>query len=158
MSNGRVSVPATARPGAELTVVARVGARTVRQALHVVEPGPHPLAGYWSQQDSAECTGGAGGPKPEPIRELILRTDSLFSLTAVPFETRRDYWGRYSFQPATNTLRFIVDTGNDAPQDADLDGRATVQGDTLRLEGFWLGDAGHDRAGRTCTYVFTRRH
>jgi hypothetical protein len=33
-----------------------------------------------------------------------------------------------------------------------------VQGNRLTLSGFWLGDARQERAGRTCTYVFTRQH
>jgi hypothetical protein len=141
-------------------LVARVGADSVRQTVHVIDPRPNPLAGFWSQAgtDSAECAGGAAGqPRPEPVRELIIREDSMFSLTAVPFETRRDYWGTYSADGSTGALRFRVDGGNDDVGDLDLDGRASVEGGKLRLEGFWLGDPARPRAGRTCTYVFTRR-
>lgn len=157
VSHGKLFVPAKARPGSEFTLVARVGRRTARQTVRVVDPRPNPLAGYWSQADSAECTGGAVGPRPEPIRELIIRRDSTFSLTAVPFETRRDYWGAYSYDASTGALRFRVEHGNDEPRDGGLEGVARVDGNRLRLEGFWLGDPVQERGGRTCAYVFTRR-
>jgi hypothetical protein len=89
--------------------------------------------------------------------ELIFRRDSAFSLTAVPFETRRDYWGRYSYDESSGALRLMVENANQERGDLALEGTARVLGDELRLEGFWLGDARYNRGGRTCAYVFTRR-
>jgi hypothetical protein len=157
--SGRLRAAASARVGSEFAVVARVGRDTARQTVHVVDPRPNPLAAYWTQADSAECTGGAAGqPRPEPIRELVFRRDSAFSLTAVPFESYRDYWGRYSFNARTGALRLRIEHGNRDVADGDFEGAARVQGNRLTLSGFWLGDARQERAGRTCTYVFTRQH
>ncbi|HSU14066.1 hypothetical protein [Longimicrobium sp.] len=155
-ARGRLTVPAAARPGSRFTLVARVGHDTARQTVNVVDARPNPLAANWSQADSARCTGGEGGPAPEPIRELILRRDSAFSLTAVPFESYRDYWGRYSYDAATGALHLRIEGGNHSPADGDLEGIARVEGGRLTMEGFWLGDPRQERGGRTCTYVFTR--
>ncbi|HEX8904776.1 MAG TPA: hypothetical protein VF771_08045 [Longimicrobiaceae bacterium] len=157
-ARGRLSVPAAARPGSRFAVVARMGRDTARQTVIVVDPRPNPLAASWRQAetDSATCTGGAASPAPEPIRELIFRRDSAFSLTAVPFESYRDYWGRYSYDSATGALRLRIEGDNHAPADGDLEGTARVSGNTLTMTGFWLGDPRQERAGRTCTYVFRR--
>lgn len=159
VSRGKLRASADARPGSEFTVKVRVGSRTARQTVHVVDPRPNPLAGYWNQPDSTSttCTGGEGMPRPERIRELILRRDSAFHLTAVLFESRRDYSGRYTVDDATGTLRLRVESDHPVRTDGDLEGTARVEGGTLRLEGFWLGDPRQERAGRTCTYIFNRQ-
>lgn len=159
VSRGRLHASSNARPGSEFTVKVRVGRRTARQTVRVVDPRPNPLAGYWNQPDSLSttCTGGEGLPRPERIRELILRRDSAFHVTAVLFESRRDYSGRYTMDGATGTLRLRVEREDRVRTDRDLDGIARVEGNTLRLEGFWLGDPRQERAGRTCTYVFNRQ-
>jgi hypothetical protein len=159
VERGRLYASPSARPGSQFIVKVRVGQRTARQTVHVVDPRPNPLAGYWSQPDSLSttCTGGEGMPRPERIRELILRRDSAFHLTAVLFESRRDYSGRYSVDDTTGTLRLRVESEHRVRTDGDLEGTARVEGGTLRLEGFWLGDPRQERAGRTCTYVFQRQ-
>jgi hypothetical protein len=159
VARGRLHASPNARPGSRFVVKVRVGQRTARQTVHVVDPRPNPLAGYWTQPDSSAttCTGGEGLPRPERIRELIVRRDSAFHLTAVLFESRRDYSGRYSMDDATGTLRLRVEREDRATTDRDLEGTARVEGGTLRLEGFWLGDPRQERAGRTCTYVFNRQ-
>ncbi|HYH83553.1 MAG TPA: hypothetical protein VEX86_27410 [Longimicrobium sp.] len=159
ISRGRVSAPASARPGSEFTLVARVGRHVARQQVHVVDPRPNPLASYWTQRDSANtsCTGGVGGPRPDRVRELLFRRDSAFSVTYVPWETRRDYWGTYSYNDSTGALRLRVESEARGLGELGLKGVARVEGDTLRLEGFWLGDPRQQRAGRTCTYVFARQ-
>jgi hypothetical protein len=158
VERGRVYASPTARPGSRFVVKVRVGRRTARQTVHVVDPRPNPLAGYWTQPDSSAttCTGGEGLPRPERIRELIVRRDSAFHLTAVLFESRRDYSGRYSVD-ATGALRLRVEREDRPGAERDLEGTARVEGGTLRLEGFWLGDPRQERAGRTCTYVFQRQ-
>ena len=159
VSRGRLYASPTARPGSEFTLKVRVGRRTASQTVRVVDPKPNPLAGYWNQPDSLSttCTGGEGLPRPERIRELILRRDSAFHVTAVLFESRRDYSGRYSVDDSTGTLRLRVESDHRVRTDGDLEGTVRVEGSTLRLEGFWLGDPRQERAGRTCTYVFNRQ-
>ncbi|HEX9938889.1 MAG TPA: hypothetical protein VGB15_17245 [Longimicrobium sp.] len=159
VARGRLYASPNARPGSQFVVKVRAGRRTARQTVHVVDPRPNPLAGYWTQPDSSAttCTGGEGLPRPERIRELIVRRDSAFHLTAVLFESRRDYSGRYRVDDATGTLRLRVESGHRVATEGGLEGKARVEGDTLRLEGFWLGDPRQERAGRTCTYVFQRQ-
>ncbi|HEU4557391.1 MAG TPA: hypothetical protein VFS20_06055 [Longimicrobium sp.] len=159
LSRGRLYASPNARPGSKFIVKVRVGRRTARQTVHVVDPKPNPLAGYWIQPDSTSttCTGGDGLSRPERIRELILRRDSAFHVTAVLFESRRDYSGRYVMDDATSSLRLLVESDHPVRRDGDLEGTARVEGNTLRLESFWLGDPRQERAGRTCTYVFNRQ-
>jgi len=155
--DGKLAAGASARPGSRFTLVARVGRSVARQAVNVVDPRPNPLAGYWSSDAPPSCGAGhEGAPAPQPIRELIIRRDSAFSLTATPFESYRDYWGRYS-AGAAGALRFTTEGGNAELGGLDLEGEARVEGGTLTLTGFWLAGSPGDRAGRTCTYIFTRR-
>ena len=106
------------------------------------------LIGRWSQRALEGCT------TSQPVRELEFTPQGRFSVTFVPFETYKDYWGTYSFDPATGAVRLTVEGGNNVPGRLDLEGRAQRSGDRLTLTGLFLGDAMGRPVEDACVYHF----
>ena len=154
-NRGRLYVTRYARPGETVVVSVDVGGRKVRQEVHVIDPNPNPLAGTWAQSGPAQCAG-ASDAAAEPVRELVIRRDGRFSLTYMPFETYKDYWGTYTYDRASGALVMDVVNGNSDPLGLDLAGTAQVANGRLTLRDVWLGRAGRGAAAPTCTYVFVK--
>jgi len=104
------------------------------------------IIGTWHQLD-AEC--GLG----QPVRELIFEADGRYSVTWLPFETYKDYWGRYRYNPHTQALALTVEGGNYNPPDRVLAGQARVEDHALTLSGISLGTPAN---GARCTAAFRR--
>ena len=125
--------------GQTITVTAGFGSRHRASAtIQVVERDASPMTGTWKQVR----VGCPRGERPvEEIRELKIRGDGSFSVTFRPSEGPVDYWGRFTFDPATRDLVMTRDGGNFLP---DLfDGRGQVRMDgthQLILDGVYLGD------------------
>lgn len=112
------------------------------------------LTGRWRQTD-VECA--EGPPPPEPIRELIVNAMGEYSVTWMPFETYKDYWGKARFDAAGRRLTLTVDGGNRPPVGAQLEGEASIDAEgRLILDGFHLGPENHIGPAHRCRYVFTR--
>ena len=60
--------------------------------------------GYWK-----EVT-----PDEENIKELHLHTKGI-SITYMPFETYKDYWGTYSLTDDRNQIQIVIEGGNTLP-------------------------------------------
>jgi hypothetical protein len=133
-------------------VWAVVGRDTAGQAVQVVDPRLGAVVGTW-QQAGVECAPEVRGAM-EPVRDLVLRRDGRFTVTFVPFETYHDYWGRYTYDPATGALRLRVEGGNKVPAGLDLDGTARIANGRLTLARMWLGQPSASRP-RVCAYAFT---
>ena len=120
----------------------------------VDESGAGILVGLWRQVE-IECS---GAQPSELVRELEFKAPGAFSVTFLPFETYRDYWGQVDFDPAAGRLTLTVEGGNQEPENAILSGSAHLEGDGRRLvlEGFNLGNAHHYNSGWPCRYVFAR--
>ena len=152
-AGGRLHLSRYAKIGDRLTVTADVGGKQVLQEVLVIDPHPNPIAGAWTQDGPAQCTGGA--IPAEPVRELMIRRDGRFSVTFTPFETYKDYWGTYTYDRASGAVAMRAAGGNRVPSGMDLAGTARVANGRLRLQGVWLGQP-QPGASRTCTYVFHR--
>jgi hypothetical protein len=100
------------------------------------------LTGRYTQQGLEGCVA------REPVRELEFQPENRFSVTFMPFETYRDYWGTYSFDPATGKLRLTVDGGNFVPPNLDLEGEAELKAGRLRLKDMFLGSRDGPRQSR----------
>jgi hypothetical protein len=112
---------------------------------------PDAFTGYW-KQDSITCT---GENPSEPVRELEFTADGAFSVTYLPFETYRDYWGQAAYEADTNLLALSVTGGNQIPVLATLTGEASFLADgKLVLDGFFLSSP--HQTGGVCRYVFAR--
>jgi hypothetical protein len=151
---GTLRVARDARPGDQLVVNVAVGGRTVRQEVHVIDPRPNPIVGTWAQSGPARCAGGEDAPSG-PVRELILRRDGRFSLTYMPFETYKDFWGTYTYDRNSGAIAIAPTGGNRDPAGLDLAGTALVAERRLTLSDVWLGQPGQ-ATPRTCTYVFVQ--
>ena len=151
-ARGRLQLSRYAQIGDTVVVTADVAGQSVFQHVHVIDPHPNPIAGAWTQDGPAQCT---GTPPTEPVRELMIRRDGRFSVTFTPFETYKDYWGTYTYDRSTGAVAMRAAGGNRVPRGIDLAGTARVVSGRLRLQGVWLGQP-QPGASRTCTYVFHR--
>jgi hypothetical protein len=143
-------VAADAKPGAELLISYEAGGRVVRRKMRVVGRDEIVLTGVRRQSSVEGCALQA------PVGELEFREDGTFAVTYMPFETYKDYWGRYQFDPSSGALKMIVEDGNYRPGDVDLDGRAHFDpAGKLVLEDIFLGQpAGAPAHGGSCRYTF----
>ena len=142
-----LTIAADAPPGAVVHVRFRHDGKPVSTQFRVVAKDEIVLTGRYSQRGLEGC------PAVEPVRELEFRPENRFSVTFVPFETYQDYWGSYSFDPATKRLRLTVEGGNFVPPNLDLEGEAELAEGRLRLKDMFLGSRdGPPQSG--CTYQF----
>lgn len=142
-----VTIAPDAEPGAIVQISYTHLDKPVTARLRVVAKDEVVLTGRWSQQGLEGCSASA------PVRELEFQPENRFAVTYQPFETYRDYWGRYSFDPATGAIRLEVEGGNFVPPNLDLEGRAELEGGRLRLSGLYLGSRDGPRQ-EGCVYRF----
>ena len=132
--HGSFTIDADAPVGAEVAIGYRFGTETATARFRVIGRDEIVLTGTRGQRSIERCEG------VEPVRELVFAPGNRFSVTFQPFETYKDYWGSFRFDPATGALRFSVEGGNNIPPGLDLDGRAQLDaGGRLILDGFYLG-------------------
>ncbi|HEX8626096.1 MAG TPA: hypothetical protein VF782_13605 [Allosphingosinicella sp.] len=142
-----LTIAPDAAPGSIVLVRFQFEGKPVSTQFRVVARDEIVLTGRYSQQGLEGCHA------PEPVRELEFRPDNRFSVTFMPFETYQDYWGSYSFDPATKQIRLKVEGGNFVPPSLDLEGEAELAEGRLRLKGIFLGSRdGAPQSG--CTYLF----
>jgi hypothetical protein len=136
-------------PVGELVTVAFSHAgKPVQAQFRVIGRDEVVLTGRWSQRAVEGCS------IAEPVGELEFMPESRFSVTFRPFETYRDYWGTYSFDPATGALRMTVEGGNFVPPSLDLEGRAELVAGRLVLRDMFLGSREGSPPQTSCTYRF----
>lgn len=133
--------------GAQVTVRYTSAGAPVVLRLEVIGRDAVVLTGRYSQRSVEGCQ------IPEPIGELEFSAGNRFSVTYQPFESYRDYWGSYSFDPATGRIALKPEGGNFVPPGLDLEGEAKLVDGRLVLTGLFLGSrAGEPQQG--CTYRF----
>lgn len=100
--------------------VSRLKTFYVKDSLFSIElwflprrPTSNPLIGTWRQTKAVPCRGKAYTmAQVAGIEEFILGDDGSFSVTGRPFETYKDYWGKYTYDAKTGVLKFTVERGN----------------------------------------------
>lgn len=138
-------INAEAPHGARTSVTANVGAQSVAGELNVYRPEAAPLVGLWRQSE-AECG------ERKPIAELVFSADGRYSVTWIPFETYKDYWGRFRYEAATGALELTVEGGNYMPADV-ASGAIALKGDAFTAEGASFGSPAN---GPGCAAPFHR--
>jgi hypothetical protein len=133
--------------GSIVTVGFRHGESPVSARFRVIGRDAVVLIGTRSQQAIEGCS------VSDPVGEIEFGEDR-FSVTFRPFESYRDYWGSYSFDPATGALRMTVEGGNFVPQALDLEGRAELEAGRLVLRDMFLGARDWAPLRPSCTYRF----
>jgi hypothetical protein len=147
-------IAADATPGRTVEITARLGRRTLTTSLRISPATGPVLTGLWSQT-AVDC----GGATPaEPLRELRLDIDGAFAATFTPFESYKDYWGRFTHDDATGQVAFVVEGGNNRRPIERLEGHIVENPDdnVLILEGLYWGGLPQDPASG-CRYTFRRR-
>jgi hypothetical protein len=144
---GLLTLAPDAPVGSIVTVGFKHGGKPVEAHLRVIGREEIVLTGRRSQQGVEGCE------YAEPVRELEFSPGNRFSVTFQPFETYRDYWGSYTFDPASGAISFKVEGGNFVPYGLDLEGRAEFAQGRLTLANVFFGS----RQGppqKDCTYRF----
>ena len=141
----------TIAPDAPVGSVVAVGftheGKPVKAQFQVIGRDEVVLTGRYSQQSLEGCQAS------DPVGELEFFPGNRFSVTFQPFETYRDYWGSYSFDPATGRISMKGEGGNFVPPGLDLEGEAALEGGRLVLRGVFLGSRG-GAPQQGCTYRF----
>lgn len=146
-------IAADAPPGTEVRLSARLGGQEVVKSFTVVARDAVVLTGFWKEVGDADCP--VGNPS---IMELHFLPDGKFELTWQPFERYVDYWGDYSFDPASGAIVFKPTGGNHVPKDADWEGLTTVGADgLLRFSDLFFGSPSHGPRPPTACIVFKAR-
>ena len=148
--------PGTAS-GKVFTVTADVedGRRLVSIEVYVFTPEANPLARNWREEAQLACDTLEEVAPEEPIGELQFRADGTFSVTWMPFELYRDYWGSYRYDSEGGTLDFAIEGGNYVPEDVDGSGSFVIDEDgRLVLKDMWLGTWMGSTGGANCGHIF----
>ena len=145
-------------PGGEVyTVTADVEdrRRLVSIDAYVFTPEADPLGRNWREEAQLACDTLEEVASEEPIGELQFRADGSFSVTWMPFELYRDYWGSYRYDSEGGTLDLAVEGGNHVPEDVDGSGSFVIDEDgRLVLQDMWLGTWMEGTGGANCGHIF----
>jgi len=134
--------------GATVAVGFRHAGERVEARFRVIGRDEVVLTGRRSQRGIEGCAGA------DRVGELEFQPGNRFSVTFTPFETYRDYWGSYAFDPATGRLRLTVEGGNFIPAGLDVEGQAELSGGRLVLRDMFLGSRQSGPPPGGCTYLF----
>lgn len=162
-AQGLLKIDPATKPGSKFVVSANVEhGRAQRQNTVIIwTEKTQPLVGMWRQQSILDCE---TEQEAEPIRELEFRANGFFSVTWMPFEVYRDYWGSYIADSKSRILSMKIEQGNRIPKDFQGAGKFKVKDKrTVELSGVYLGlprgDAsgqGNSASPKSCRYVFSR--
>jgi hypothetical protein len=145
--------------GEVFTITADVenGRRLVSVEVHVYTPQSNPLVGIWREEAQLACDTFEDVVPEERIGELRFDADGSFSVTWMPFEIYRDYWGSYRFDLERQTLDLANAGGNYVPEDVDGSGSFLIddQG-RLVLKDMWLGTPHGGSGVAHCGHRFAR--
>ncbi|MFZ5668681.1 MAG: hypothetical protein ACOY4K_04245 [Pseudomonadota bacterium] len=144
--HGELVIADTAPVGTRVKLTAALRGVKAEIEVTVVARDAVVLTGYWSEVGDAAC------PLHEPpLRELHFLGDGRFEVTWTPFERYVDYWGTFSFDPATGAVALTPTGGNHVPADADLDGEASLGADgLLRFTDISFGSPSSGAPRRPC--------
>jgi hypothetical protein len=156
---GAFAVEPDTPSGTVYTVTADVenGRRLVSVEVYVYTQEANPLVGLWREEAQLACDTFEDEEPAERIGELRFDADGTFSVTWMPFEIYRDYWGSYQFDSQQGTLSLNVEGGNYVPEDVDGNGSFLIDGQgRLVLKDLWLGTPYGGSGAAHCGHRFAR--
>jgi len=121
----KLTILETAPLGKPIILSATYRGETLNGWFAVYDPEASPLVGTW-RQNSGNCQ------NETIIRELIFSANGTFSVTWMPFEVYKDYWGVYTYDRQSKYLTLNVKSGNDIPTDV-ASGTINIENDALTL-------------------------
>lgn len=149
-----LNIAADAPAGERLTVTAEAPGGFTYLETNIVGRDDIVLTGMWRQVE-IECP--SGDTPREPIRELEFTSLGGFSVTWLPFEVYKDYWGKARYDAGEGRLTLTVEGGNNVQGGLLLSGQARLDDDgRLTLNGVYLGDQRPVYPPSPCRYVFAR--
>ncbi len=156
---GVFSVDADTPAGSKYTVTGNVldGRATPSIDVYIYTRETSPLVGTWGEKEQLACDTGQARTPQMAIEELIFKADQTFSVTWMPFEIYKDYWGTYTYDPVSQALSLEIGGGNYVPDDFAGKGKAHIdeQG-RLILDGIWLGSRNGETSLKACGHSFVR--
>lgn len=164
-SAGLLTIDPKSPPHSRFVVTADIEqGRAQRQiGVLVYTSEDQPLVGFWREKSRSGCLAPNQNHSPQPVQELEFRANGWFSVTWVPFETYRDYWGSYAAENSSGKLSLKTEGGNYVPKNFRGTGKFQITDkNTLELTGVYLGGkqaSGQDENGSpngSCRYIFIR--
>jgi len=158
---GKVAASTAAKPGKYFLTV-RMGSESHKNDFVVYDPQAVPLKGNWTEKAELSCDG-REVPPAAPLRELIFSADGHFSATWLPFETRQDYWGVYTYDLKSQKLALHPERGNYLPTDISPEGKALIdKAGRLVVSGARFGTPPNlampgGKASPSCGSIFVRK-
>jgi len=156
-ASGLLTIDSGTPSGSVFTLRADIenGRRIIAIEIRVFTPESDPLVGYWGEVEQRACGTSAVIVPEAPIEELIINADGTFTVTWFPFETYKDYWGTYTFDPEQGTLELVIEYGNYVPDDFDGIGQFSFdERGHLILTDIWMGSPPQITTERACGHVF----
>jgi hypothetical protein len=156
-TSGRLTIDPAAPAGVTFTARAAVadGRRTIERQIYIWTPEANPLIGFWREAAQLNCDTADETAPEHPVQELAFMPDGTFTVTWMPFESYRDYWGAYTFDLEAGTLELVVTGGNTIPDDVDGAGAfAFDPNGRLILREIWLGTPTGGVAPAACGHIF----
>lgn len=140
-TGGALSVARSAAHNSTFGVTAVRAGKPITAVVRVVDRRLNPLVGTWTQLAGVPC--GSAEERlagDDVIREVAFRADGTFSVTWLPFESYKDFWGTYTYDPSSGRLRLQPIGGNFVPANLDAEGQAEVDAEgELKLTTMSLG-------------------
>jgi hypothetical protein len=156
---GVLVVDSSTPSGEAFTVTADVEEerRLVSIDVYVYTPEDNPLVGNWREEVQLACQTWQELAPEEPVGELQFRADGSFSVTWMPFEIYRDYWGSYRYDLEEGSLDLATSGGNYVPEDVDGSGSWEIDEEgRLILRDMWLGTPHGASGTANCGHRFVR--
>lgn len=135
-ATGLLQINEDAPDGASFTI----HAGNLSSTVTVYSLETRPFLGYWREEGQRLCDSSEERTPTWPIEEIRFLPNGEFSVTWMPFEVYKDYWGTYTFDAETRTITLSVEDGNFIPEG--IDGTGTFALDDagqLILSDLWLG-------------------
>jgi len=165
-SAGLLTIDAKTPPRSRFVVTADIEQGRAQRQIGVLifTDEDQPLVGFWREKSRTDCDAWEFA-SVQGIQELEFRARGWFSVTWVPFEVYRDYWGHYTANKSAGTLSLQIEGGNYVPKNFRGAGKfKLVDKNTLELRGVHLGSKQSPNqdtpppASNKCRYTFTRIH
>ena len=166
-SSGLLSIDPKTPPRSRFVVTADIeqGRAQRRVGVFVYTAEDQPLVGFWREKSRTDCGPQRGTVIAQGIQELVFNARGSFSVTWVPFEVYKDYWGNYTADSSTRKLSLQIERGNYVPKNFRGAGKFKLADkNTLELTGIYFGakqtsDHGTTaKADPSCRYTFSRLH